>query len=77
MNVSPAEFARQIKKSRQYVNKLIHFATHLCIAPGERGRTPGRSGRASRPHPGADNGEVRAPGGCCAPTSDGAVWIDL
>jgi len=24
MNLTPAEFARHIKKSRQYVNKLIH-----------------------------------------------------
>jgi len=77
MNLTPAEFARHIKKSRQYANKLIHFAKCLCIAPGERGRAPGIGRGASRPHPGADNGEVRAPGGWYAPTSDGPVWAGL
>jgi len=77
MNVIPAEFARHIKKSRQYANKLIHFAKYLCIAPGERGRAPGIGRRASRPQPDADDRVLRAPGGCCAPTSDGLVWIDV
>ena len=58
MNLTPAEFARHIKKSRQYVNKLIRFAKHLRIAFGERGHSLGRGRRTSGAFAGADDRAV-------------------